>query len=730
MTPLPPHLTAALPEGARRRLVARLGEPWPAALLAAARAAADAGEEADAIALLDAALAESPEDPAHRLDVALLHARLARPAAALAAAAPAFAAAAGHPLRADLLGMIGDTLCRLGAVEAAAAILRHAWRASPRPLMRRSFLEAALPAYRRSLNEGADAALLEEMAAAAAGAVAEVPEDALAELARLAEEAGRNDLLRALGAAAVSAGAEARARILGAIGDAAPNEAGLRHLATGRPARAGIAFALAHQAAPEDPSARLNAGYAALAAGEVATSAAILAPLPASDEAAMGGAAWPRFGELPWPFGEPPEAARGAFGALLPAGASWPRIRLVTPCFNPGPWLEETILSVAAQGYPTVEHVIVDAGSTDGTAALIARHRHRLHAVISEPDNGPAEAICKGFAASEAELLGWINADDLLAPGALHRLGAAFAARPDADIVHGSALPHRARRILGHQRALAEGPGAFTPDGLADVFGRWAEGRFFLQPEALVSRKFWDKLGGGLDTSLAAVFDYELWLRAAAARPRIVQVPWPSAFYRIHPAQRTAARTALAEEQVKVRDRVAAPAPPPARRDAVRARLRSALAQHRRQPRWLLIDPWCAETIPPAAREAARAALAAQGVGLDVSAAPPPAAQGADLVLRVARAHDGADWAANLRAEGFAGPLIGWLVEDDRDAYANAATACGVDIVVPARAARRSALLQDRSIVLSAVPPGASAADLAAALATLLRLLRAEAGLG
>ncbi|WP_137128377.1 glycosyltransferase family 2 protein [Roseomonas sp. HF4] len=725
MPPLPPRLA----ERVAARQAREPGLAPGAAMLAEARAAAGAGQDAEALALAEAALAAGPGDTSLAVDVALLQARLARPAAALAAAAPALAALPGDAMLADRLGMLGQGLARSGALAAAVAVLRTAWRGSPRPVMRRAFLEAALPAYRRSLNAGADAALLAEMAEAAAGAIAEVPQDALGELARLAEEAGRDDLLRALGAAALAAGDEARARLLAAIGPTeGANAAGLALLATGRTARAGLAFAIAHRAAPDDPAARLNAGHAALAAGDAARAAEILAALPACGEAAMAGAAWPRFGELPWPFGAPPAAARRGLAALLPEGAAWPRIRLVTPCFNPGPWLEETILSVAQQHYPAVEHVVVDACSTDGTAEVLARHRHHLHRVIVEPDRGPAEAICKGFAGADAELLGWINADDLLAPGALHRLGAAFASDPSADIVHGSALPHRARRILGHQVPLADGPAGFTIEALADVFGRWAEGRFFLQPEALLARRFWDRLGGRLDTSLAAVFDYEMWLRAAAAGPRVARVAWPTAFYRIHAAQRTAGRAALAEEQVAVRDRYAAPAPPAPRLAALRARLRGALAD---RPRLLLVDPWCAETLAPAAREEARAALAAAGVALEIRAQLPEGAPATDLVLRLLRAHDGADWVAALRAQGFAGPVIGWLLEDDRDPYANAATAVGLDLVLPARAARRSALLQEAAPVLPALaPPGPGGAGLGAGLTALLGLLRAEAARG
>lgn len=702
MASLPPGLVERLPAAVRQRLA---GAPGPGGGLSAATAAADAGMEAEAAALALAALDAAPDDASLRLHVALLQARLRRPASALRVAAPALPAARDNPYLADLLGMTGDTLRRLGAVEEACAILRAAWRGSPRAAMRRAFLEAGLPAYRRSLNTGADAALLEDLAEAVRIAPGDIPADALAEIARLAEDAGRDDLLHGLGAAAVAAGDVSAARVLAGAGALeAPNAAGLALLATGRPARAGIAFALAHATAPEDPAARFNAGFAALAAGDVGTAEGLLAPLPACGDEAMAGAAWPRFGELPWPFGRPPEAATRAWEALLPTGARWPRIRLVTPCYNPGPWLEETILSVAAQGYPAVEHVVVDACSTDGTAELLARHRPLLHQVIVEKDSGPAEAIGKGLAGSDADLLGWINADDLLAPGALHRLGAAWAGDPGADIVHGYALPHRGRRILGVQRPLAAGPEGFTTAAMADVFGRWAEGAFFLQPEALFSRRLWERIGG-LDTSLTAVFDYEMWLRAAALPPRIVQVPWPAAMYRIHPAQRTAARAALAEEQVTVRDRVATPAPSPGRDAMLRARLRGALAADARRPRLLLLDPWCAETMSAAAQEEARAALAAQGVVLEIRAEPPPGAPEADLVLRILRAHDGADWVAPLRAAGFAGPVIGWLVEDDRDPYANAATARGLDVVIPARAGRRAAVLQEVSLVLDALAP-------------------------
>jgi hypothetical protein len=154
---------------------------------------------------------------------------------------------------------------------------------------------------------------------------------------------------------------------------------------------------------------------------------------------------------------------------------------------------------------------------------------------------------------------------------------------------------------------------------------------------------------------------------------------------------------------VAVRDRFATPAPPPARAAAIRDALRDALI---RQPmRLLLVDTQGAETLCPAARTDAVAALAAQGVTLEIATRLPSDGDAAGLVVRLLRAHDGAAWIGTLRAAGFAGPVVGWLIEDDRDPAANQDIARGLDVVVPARAARRSALLQEAALVLPALTP-------------------------
>jgi len=673
--------------------------------LAEAEAAAAARDIDAAVAAAARAVADAAGDPATLLRAAHLHAGLGRAESARALGHRALDAAAGLALQAEVVRLAGH-LHVTGASAAAGDLLRRCWHAAPDAPTISLFLATGLPVFRRSMQDGADQALLEAMTIAASCDPGGPSTADVAELARLIEDAGRDDLLRALGEAVRARGGRALVDRLTRPGlGAIQSLNGLAHIATHRPSRAALAFAAAHADLPVDPSARFNAGYAALAAGHAGRAAELLGGLPATGEALLAGAAWPHFGELPWPFAGPPAAARRGFDALLPAGARWPRIRLVTPCLNPGPWLEETILSVAAQHYPTVEHVVVDGGSSDGTAEVLARHRDRLHAVIVGRDGGPAEAIMKGFAGTDADLIGWINADDLLAPGALHRLGAAWAADPAADLVHGWAVAHRARRITGIQQPLAGGPEGFAVEGLADVFGRWGAGAFFLQPEVLIARRLWRKLGGRLDASLSAVFDYELWLRAAQAGARVAQTRWPVAFYRTHAAQRSGQRAALALEQVMVRDRFAAPSPPPDRAATIAASLRQALHPEGRAARLLLIDPRCAETLSAAAREEARAALAARQVALEVLPRAPASGVEADLVLRLLGAHDGTNWVPSLRDAGFAGPAIGWFLEDDRDAASNAAMALVPDVVVPARAGRRGILLQDSALVTEALAP-------------------------
>ena len=103
-----------------------------------------------------------------------------------------------------------------------------------------------------------------------------------------------------------------------------------------------------------------------------------------------------------------------------------PRITLVTPSYNQGRYLAETIESVLAQNYPNLEYFVFDGGSTDGSREILAHYADRLDYWESAPDNGQSDAISKGFRRATGVMLNWLNSDDLLAPGALAQMAALY----------------------------------------------------------------------------------------------------------------------------------------------------------------------------------------------------------------------------------------------------------------------------------------------------------------
>jgi len=116
---------------------------------------------------------------------------------------------------------------------------------------------------------------------------------------------------------------------------------------------------------------------------------------------------------------------------------TFPKISIVTPSFNQGQYIEQTILSVLDQNYPNLEYIIIDGGSKDATVDIIKKYESRLAYWISEPDKGQTDAINKGFAKCTGEIFNWINSDDYYEPGAFEKIARLFTDHPKVNVVCG-----------------------------------------------------------------------------------------------------------------------------------------------------------------------------------------------------------------------------------------------------------------------------------------------------
>ncbi len=144
----------------------------------------------------------------------------------------------------------------------------------------------------------------------------------------------------------------------------------------------------------------------------------------------------PPSGKSGWPWTEESPMPQDN----LSSESHWPKLSIVTVTYNAAQFLEETIRSVLLQGYPDLEYIIVDGGSTDGTVDIIRKYQEWIARWISEPDRGQSHAINKGWAMATGEWLGWLNADDIYLPGVLNSVSAALVGAPEVDLVYGDVL--------------------------------------------------------------------------------------------------------------------------------------------------------------------------------------------------------------------------------------------------------------------------------------------------
>jgi glycosyltransferase involved in cell wall biosynthesis len=177
-------------------------------------------------------------------------------------------------------------------------------------------------------------------------------------------------------------------------------------------------------------------------------------------------------------------------------------VSIITPSFNKGDYIEETIRSVENQSYRNIEHIIIDGGSTDGTLAILKFHRGHLF-WISEPDKGQSDAINKGWRMAKGEIVAYLNADDVYTPDAVETVVNHFIANPSVGMVYGDGLlsdEHGGNVRYFESKKYSLKPLIYFKNDI-------------LQPSVFLRKSTIDAVGE-IDINLHLAMDIDYWIRA------------------------------------------------------------------------------------------------------------------------------------------------------------------------------------------------------------------------
>lgn len=247
----------------------------------------------------------------------------------------------------------------------------------------------------------------------------------------------------------------------------------------------------------------------------------------------------PTLAELPLPpinkTGWPWTAESSTLPGVTKDNQNWPRISVVTPSFNQAPYIEATIRSILLQGYPNLEYIIIDGGSTDGSVEIIKKYEPWLTHWVSEPDGGQYAAINKGFDRSTGQIMAWLNSDDMYVINSFRVIGEIFTTLGD-NVKWLTGVPtiwdenDFACAVINLPRYSS----SLIRKGFHDGRGLLA-----IQQESTVwSRDLWTLAGGSIDASMQFAADFDLWFRFARYE-HLYLVEVPLGGFRVHNHQKT-----------------------------------------------------------------------------------------------------------------------------------------------------------------------------------------------
>jgi glycosyltransferase involved in cell wall biosynthesis len=213
-------------------------------------------------------------------------------------------------------------------------------------------------------------------------------------------------------------------------------------------------------------------------------------------------------------------------------GSQWPRISVVTPSFNQGKFIEETIRSVLLQGYPNLEYFVLDGGSTDDSVEIIRKYSPWLTSWVSEPDAGQSDAINRGLKMASGDFATWINSDDLLCKNALVEHVSRNGCVANTVYVGNCLRIDVTGKILSSHRGRVH-----SLEDLLRIKSVWRARGHIIQPEVLFPRDLALAVGA-LDPDNHFTMDYELWGKFFLAGASFQYTDIPFGMFRRHPNQK------------------------------------------------------------------------------------------------------------------------------------------------------------------------------------------------
>lgn len=223
----------------------------------------------------------------------------------------------------------------------------------------------------------------------------------------------------------------------------------------------------------------------------------------------------------------------------------YPKISIVTPTFNQGEYIEQTIQSVLNEGYPNLEYIIIDGGSTDNTVEIIKKYEKYFKFWISEKDKGQSNAINKGLRYCTGEIFNWLNSDDYLEPGALKVIAKSFSAGADlvagkVRLFEGKGKNEKVIEYVQHSKLSAKG------------IMYWLKGVQFVQPGVWMRRSLFYKCGG-IDENLHYCFDWDLYIRYLSLFPDVTYTDNLLIHFRYHNQSKTVSmQERFQQEELKI----------------------------------------------------------------------------------------------------------------------------------------------------------------------------------